>query len=54
MKRYNLIVEVDEEIIKQVSKSDNIEDSISKEMGWVEDSGIYLVSIKEIDKEVIK
>lgn len=59
--KYLIEVEVDEEKLKAVkcegmSEADiadmSIEGMIIEEMGWVDDSGIYLISIKELESEV--
>ncbi len=50
MKKFTIQVEVDEfELRYNYEKEDDrsIEDLISAEMGWVQESGIYVISIKE-------
>lgn len=56
MNRYIITVDVDEEVLKSLKCSGmsaedvedmSIEGMIEEEMGWVEQSGIYLVRIEE-------
>lgn len=37
-------IEVDEELIKRVSQTDDLEKAITEEFGWLESSGMYMQS----------
>ena len=59
--KYIIEVEVDEEKLKAakcegMSEADiadmSIEGMIIEEMGWIDDSGIYLTSVKEVESDV--
>lgn len=58
MKKYQVIVEVDEAELKAATESKEVEfnvlDSIEREMGWVQDSGIYIVEVKELKEDGTK
>ena len=42
------IFEIDVETLKSVAETDDIDEAIRKEFGWVEQSGISLVDHEEV------
>ncbi len=56
MSKWQLIVDIDEEKLIQSDpaegdeQEEEIEGHISREMGWVQDSGIYLEEIKKLEE----
>lgn len=55
MKKYQVIVEVDEAELRSSLETDDVEfniiDAIEREMGWVQDSGIYIAEVKELKED---
>ena len=54
MQKYQVIVEVDESQLTQAANPDveaNLCDLIQEEMGWVTESGIYVVEVKEYEEQ---
>ncbi len=48
MATYKLTVEVDIDKLKESSEEEDVEAGISKEMGWVQSSGITLSYVTEV------
>ena len=52
MPKYQVIIEVDENKVKEMAEDDNVISAIERELGWTEQSGIYVESVEE--KKVVK
>jgi hypothetical protein len=52
--RVILIAEIDEDKILSLTGYSTLEDAIKSEMGWVEESGIFLNKIIMPDQDVLK
>ncbi len=47
--RITATIDIDEEIIMEVSEEETLDEAIKKEFSWIHDSGMTLVSYEKID-----